>query len=189
MHSLAAVIFYWQSNCNDGSGVPSMVDDPESPSPQDHCIEIRTILGGLDISDTSSDQGVNLVVHTPQAVEWTLMDPGQSRSGHLHGCFDLQLGSGNQQPLLQWHLEGNGATVPHQLQGIVDSFIHPMMIRGQGENSQHHIGQHYNDSIHQPLWQDMVTRIDEASDVNMELVRPNQDQNLNNIHTISLQPH
>ncbi|KAF9271317.1 hypothetical protein BGZ68_003835, partial [Mortierella alpina] len=188
MHSLSALFVHRQGHCHDSSGLSSTSQGSTSDGSQDPCTEIGIILGGIDLSATSSNGGTHVVAHSPSTVERAVMDCVQPTGGHLHRCFGLRMGSRDQQPLLQRLMDTKAAATTHQLQRIDDSVHCLEATRSQGTDSEHHFRQHHHDCLHQPLWRDEITATDGTSDVVMDLVSEDGDEDSDNIRPISLQP-
>ncbi|KAF9943495.1 hypothetical protein BGZ70_005880, partial [Mortierella alpina] len=188
MHGASALVIHRQGHRHDSGSLPSSPQGPASASSQDPCTEIGIILGGIDLSATGSNGGAHVVAHQLATVERDVMDCVQPTSGHLHRCLGVRMGCCDQQPLLQRHVDTSTAATTHQLQGTDDSLHCPETTRSQRTDSQHHLRQHHDDCLHQPLWRDEITATDGTGDVAMELVPEDRDEDSDDIRTIGLQP-
>ncbi|KAF9176228.1 hypothetical protein BGZ51_001279, partial [Haplosporangium sp. Z 767] len=169
MHSASALVIHRQGHCHDSSRLPSTAQGPTLAGNQDPSAEIGLILGGLDLTNTSSNRGASLVAHSPATMERTFMDCVQSTDGHLYRRIQLRMGHCYQQPIIQRNLDTTTTTPPHQLQGAVDCFHCLEAARGQGTNGEHYFRQHHHNRLHQPLRRNEITRVDETCDHVMEL--------------------
>jgi hypothetical protein len=107
LHSPTTVVLYQQGDNNDSSSLFSTMESTTSSDNEDQCAEIGDTMEGLSTSPNNSHRGASLVENTSPAMERSVMDSGQSTDRHIHGRFNIRLGSGDQQSIVQWQLVGN----------------------------------------------------------------------------------
>jgi len=185
--SPSTIIIHREGYLNDSSRLSSASQGSTSNGRQDTSIEIRRLMGELNISFTRGNRGATLVAITPQAMERIVMDYSQLGIGHLYRCLRYGMGNSDGQQIAPRNLVSSDDQQAHQLQGTPHSFHCVTTTRSSWAHSEHNSRQPDDFSLHQPFWRDQVARIDEIGDIDMELVHEDRDSDQNNLCSLIVQ--
>ncbi|KAK3827945.1 MAG: hypothetical protein J3Q66DRAFT_306321 [Benniella sp.] len=188
VHSTSTLLVHRQGHRYDGRCLPSTSEGSTSSSRQDPRAQIGILLGELDHPLSGSNRRTPLVAYKSAAMERALVDHVDPTERRLHGRLGLRMGNSSGQQIVQRIMVTSTPIATHQLQGTDDGLHRPSPSRGERAHGQHNFRQHNDDSIHQPLRRDTITRLDGAGNIVVGVVSQDWNKDPDDIRPFSVQP-